>query len=524
MSQPAPERASPYTRENVRRGIVPYLLGRGMSAVAGFASIILLVRHMDVTSYAAYATLTGLTFMTATLSGLGLERAIARYVPEGRLHHPAGELARLVWWTSLVRFAAAGLLAVAYFAFWQVIDARLFSQVPLGPFTWALACYVLANTLFRHLSAVMQALVLQRSLTRILVVQWGGRLALIVALIAVYPGIDLDQAIWIMAAPEMIGALILMGAVHLHLSALGRDAHAAAETPGATWPVWREVADMALHNYGYNLLTAPPQGYFMRMLAAAVLPVPFVAGYGFFLSLFERVQPYLPLQLMYGMTEPVLIAGYVRDKHFDKLCQRSQFLFKANLLLLVPFLVWLAATTPDFTLVLTGGKFAEYSWLLFVIALQFVMGSHAVTSQLIVNAVGKSAILLKSGSHGLVAMISTLGLMVATGHSQYIAVSPVVYSIVNNLTIVTTLRHGGYDYTLPWTLIGKLSASAFVAWFAGIQAVAILHESRIHLIVVGAVIFLVFILVLSWLGGLTKKDRNLVLGMRHDQADNVKVD
>src|ERR1700752_5280110 len=44
----------PYRQENVRKGALHYLLGRGAAGVAGFAIVLLLVRFMDIANYAAY--------------------------------------------------------------------------------------------------------------------------------------------------------------------------------------------------------------------------------------------------------------------------------------------------------------------------------------------------------------------------------------------------------------------------------------------------------------------------------------
>jgi pyruvyl transferase EpsO len=298
MSSNSHPGASPYTRANVRQGILHYLLGRGMSGISGFVSIILLVRYMEVSVFAAYTTLIGLIMMVGILSSLGLERAATRYVPEGRLKHSAALLARFVWVTSAARLAIAALLTGMLGILWPFLGVSVFDRVPIGDFSWAIACYLIASTLFQYLSVVMQALVQQKVLTRILVIQWGGRLLLILALVASYSRITLDQALWIMALPEMVGVVVLALAVRRYLMKLHHHQHESPNITGATWPVWRDVRQMALHNHGYNLLTAPPQGYFMRMLAAAFLPVPFVAAYGFFLSLVERARPYLPMKLM----------------------------------------------------------------------------------------------------------------------------------------------------------------------------------------------------------------------------------
>jgi pyruvyl transferase EpsO len=505
---------SPYTRANVRQGILHYLLGRGMSGIAGIVAVILLVRYMDVEDYAAYTTLVSLIMMVRMLSGLGLERAATRYVPEGRLKHSSSLLVRFIWTTSLARIVVVALLTLLIGIFWQFLDDRVFGNVQIGAFTWAIACYLMASTLSQYLSLVLQAMVQQKALTRVLTVQWVGRLVLILVLVGTQSKITLDQALWIMAAPEMAGVVILAWVLRRHLSTLHHQQQVISSHTAVThWPAWPEVRKMALHNYGYNLLAMPPQNYFMLMLAAVFLPVPFVAAYGFFLNLVERARSYLPLQLMYGLAEPVLIAGFVKDNDFDKLCSRTRFLFKANLLILAPVLVWLVAVGPEFTSLMTGGKYAEYAWLLFLIVAQIVVGSHAVTSQLILNAVGQSHILLKSGIVSLLAMTAALAIAVLSDHWLYMVFTPLVYSIANNAFIVLAFRRRGYAYTLPWKDMAKIAASAVVAYLTVLPAIAMTHSPLGELVVAVGTGLFVFLLALWLLGAVDIEDRKIVRTM-----------
>jgi hypothetical protein len=64
--------SNPYTKENARQGALHYLMGRGAAGVAGFLTVILLVRFMDVQNYAAYTALSGLVALCGVLSGLGM--------------------------------------------------------------------------------------------------------------------------------------------------------------------------------------------------------------------------------------------------------------------------------------------------------------------------------------------------------------------------------------------------------------------------------------------------------------------
>ena len=125
--------SSPYSKESVRLGILHYLLGRGMAGLAGFATIILLVRYMDVQSYAGFTALTGLIAMSGIFAGLGLERAISRYVPEAKLERSAPELGRGSWQISAIKLIASILVCALFYSIWSHI-LSIFSDVRLQQF------------------------------------------------------------------------------------------------------------------------------------------------------------------------------------------------------------------------------------------------------------------------------------------------------------------------------------------------------------------------------------------------------
>lgn len=455
--------SSPYTKENVRTGIFHYLLGRGASGVASFFSVILLVRHMSVAHYAAYTALMGLGMLATLLSGLGLDRAITRYVPEGRLKHASAALIRFVWLTAGVRLAAVLLvLALMLLAWSQVL--HLFPAIGLDAFPIGLAFYLMAASLFQHFSTVLQALVQQKLLTRLMMFQWGGRFALICLFVLTQADISVDQSILVMAVPEMLGMLAMTLALHRHFVQLragesmpARDGH---------WPPWREVYALALHNHGYNLLAAPPQGYFMRLFAAALLPVQFVAAYGFFLSLGERVRQYLPLQMMFNLAEPILMAGYVQDRNFDKLAERTQLLYKLNLFFLAPAMVWLAFSAPALVNVITGGKYGELAWILLLVVAQMAIGSHALIVQLLLNAVGESKLLLRSGTGAMLLMCATLVAIYLHGTMSYLIFAPLVYEFSNNALALWQLGRKGHAYRIPLRFVAHVALASAVGGIA----------------------------------------------------------
>ncbi len=516
MTTPTPDIASislmgaaPYSRENVRKGIVHYLFGRSLSAVAGFFTIILLVRHMAVTDYAAYTAIFGLTMMAGMLAGLGMERALTRFIPEGLMHHGARALGRFIWVTSLIRLLVMVAIIGMLYLGWPLIAANFSSFDIARKFPPALGLLLLATAMFQLLSAVMQALVQQKTLTRVLVVQWGGRLGLILLLIAGFAEITLDQALWLMAVPDAIGAVILAVVIQRYLVGVHERQVQAANQPEPSqaiqsppphaWPSWPHVRRLALDNYGYNLLAALPQSSTMIILAAAFLAAPFVAAYGFYISVLDRLKQYLPLQFMLNLVEPLLIAGYVKDRDFERLCHHSRLLYKFNLLLLMPALAWIAAIAPQLTSLLTGGRFAEYAWIFPVLLLQIALGSHATIIQIIINAVGKSKILTVSGCAALAAMGVAIAAVLATGRVELLVCAPLAYELANNIVAVVALAKTGSRYDPQWRFHCKLIVATVVAYGCALFAIDTIDLPLAKILMAGTISLVVFGLIAALL-------------------------
>lgn len=487
--------ASPYTRENVRNGALHYLLGRGVAGLAGFATIILLVRNMDVAAYAGYTAISGLIMMSGVIAGLGLERAIARYVPEGRMEQTPAALAAFIWKTAALRLAASLLLALLVLAFWPQIG-MLLDYIDLADFQLPLALFLVAENLFSHFSSVFQSMMMQKTLTRLLVIQWGGRLLLIFVVLMSHASISLETALWITAIPELLGVLAFIVTLQWHMRHLSSLHTAGIGSASAIWPDWKTVLGMSLHNYGFSLLAAPPQGYFMRMLVAVTLPAETVAAYGFFQSIAEKARQYIPLHFFHSMIEPVLIARYLQDRDFSRLSQLCQLLYKSNVLLFVPAMAWVAAAGPDIAQALTGGKFAEQSWLLLIIMVQLLVGSHVVVLQLILNALGRSQMLLKASICALLAM-TVFWLAVSQVSMQGLLFGPLVFSLVVNLLIVLGLRSKDLVYQLSGTMMyGTVLAGliAAAATYLLLDVIQRINEVHAVALVSGIVVLLIYAL------------------------------
>lgn len=251
----------------------------------------------------------------------------------------------------------------------------------------------------------------------------------------------------------------------------------------------------------------------MIILAAAFLAAPFVAAYGFFISLMERCKQYLPLQFMLNLAEPVLIAAYVKDRDFDRLCHHNRLLYKFNLLFIMPALAWVAAIAPQITSLLTGGKYVEYAWLLPLLMMQLALGSHATVLQIIINAVGKSAVLSISGFSALLSMGFAILLAVAGGRAEYLVLAPLLYEFVNNAVAVAALRGRGYRYDPQFFFHAKLAVSTFLAWWFAHEALAYFSHPASAIAVAATVAFSGFVLVNGLLRTVDARDFQTLKGL-----------
>jgi O-antigen/teichoic acid export membrane protein len=490
--------SSPYSKDNVRQGFLHYLLGRGLSGLAGFATVILMARYMDVTSYAGFTALSGLISFAGILAGLGLDRTLSRYLPEVRLERSVDELERFIWQLTAVKLAASLLVCIVIFAFWKPI-LSIFTDVKLTYFPIALACFIVAETLFQHFSSVFQSLIQQKALTRILVIQWAGRLVMIFIMLRNGHHIGLEEALWIMALPEMLGLIAFVIIHKKYLKVLkGQSRHdEALHETSAAWPNWPEIAKMSANNYGFILLAAPPQGYFMKMLAAIFLPTQLVAAYGFFINIAEKVRQYIPLHFMYNLIEPVMVGNYLENKDFSALTKRCQWLYKSNLLLLIPAIAWVAAAGTYIVAALTAGKYQDELWILLVVMVQLTIGSHIVLLQLILNSVGKSILLVRAGFYSLMGML-VYWVIAHYIHVYLLLLGPLVFSLICNTYIIHSLKSAGYAYSISLRLfsgIGLAGLVAFLVVFATTTQLPSMIQSEFLIsLVSGGMIVLVYLL------------------------------
>lgn len=432
----------PYASGTVKKAAWQYLLGRLFTGCAGFAYLIILVRSMDAVPFARFVTMLGYAATVGLFCGFGIDKVASRYVPEGRLFHVGARLNHLIAALTAIRFVVLIGAAMATYCAWTALERVFFGGVHAMP--PGLMVLIVGLNMFQFLTAILQALVQQKLLTQTLITQWAGRLAILAVLINADARIELTGVLLISAIPELIGACALAVFVRSYLLKISENV--APSAGDSAWPSRPAMVKLALHNCGYSWLVAPPQGNSMVMISASLVAAPFVAAYGFFTGLIDRIKMYLPMMLVLNLVEPVLTAGYMRDRNFKTLADRAVLLYKINCLMVLMLATWTAIVATPLTAMLTHGRFLEYAFVLTVVLIQLALGSQNIVLQIIVNNVGRSDFLTRSGLAALLAMGIALLFLVGTQHSRYFYFLPLIYEIVNSVAIIFLLRKNGFNY------------------------------------------------------------------------------
>jgi len=159
----------------------------------------------------------------------------------------------------------------------------------------------------------------------------------------------------------------------------------------------------------------------------------------------------------------VLIARYLQDKSFTQLIERCHTLFKFNLIIFIPAIAWIVAAGSDVIGAVTGGKFQDQTWILLIVMLQLLIGSHGILLQLILNALGLSKILAKASIYGL-AVAVLYAIACITFYTPAVIAAPIAFALVTNSFVIIALNKQDYAYQPAWKIIGLMSITAAIPW------------------------------------------------------------
>lgn len=385
---------SAYGGERVRRGLWHFLLGKGVSSVAGLAAMVLVVRGLTIEEFAAYSVLVALVEVFTAVSGLGLSHLVLRYVPElfNRAELVAlGRLVRTVLALRtgvLVLVVAGAALAAAPLAGWLGLEKhlaalQLFLLVVGLRTTSHFLSQVMDSTLHQGVSQVAFS---SAALLRCAGMVWlmhGGQVSLL-------PVIALE------AACDALACVVLLFGL-FRLLALNRDAPTVDTTNDWLKANARQLSRFALTAYLQHLATLPFGGNTNRLVGGVLFGERMMAGFGFALSLYDYVKRYLPTQLLVGVIRPVIVARYTADKNFQRvaaLCEKS---FQVNLSLLLIIATPVVVAGPEILAAISAGKYGQDSaWILIALIALLSLETRRMLLEVLTQTVERYDLMIRS--------------------------------------------------------------------------------------------------------------------------------
>jgi O-antigen/teichoic acid export membrane protein len=488
--------SSRYSGERVRRGIVHFLLGKGVSAVCGFLAMVLVVRALSLQGFADYTVLVALVELATALSGLGLGHVLLRYVPELYEKQHRLSLRRLVWGALGMRTVAVVLLALVLHGASSGL-AQLVGIAGGGAVVSAFLAVVVLRSTAHFLSQVLESTLHQG------ISQTGFSLAALLRMIGMAwlmqrgGEVSLIDVIYVEAAADAACMLVLAAGLVkvLYEKAVAAEVNAA----DGRWMQGRLQAMVRFAAAGYvqHLVILPYGGNTNRLVAGHMLAAPAVASYGFAQSLYEYLKRYLPAQLMVGLIRPVIVARWARERSFPAIAEISSQVVLINVLLVGGVLAVLAVAGRESLYVISGGKYANESLaVLFGLCVVLLLETQRQQIEVLVQTVERYEELIPSNALVAASVLGAIVLLPVLGALAF-PVANAVGLVAGNRWVLARLRKHGYEYRNDWrgtALVALCGACAVAAGW-------LLRAAGLHWAAAAGVVLLVFSTLAWWLLG-----------------------
>lgn len=384
-----------YGAQRIKRGLTHFLTGKGISSIAGFLAVILLVRLLPIESFAAYSVLTAFVELITAVSGFGMAHLMVRYVPELYAKHYQVALRSLIVRSTVIRtfilFAVVGLgLAVAgpmapAIGLGSQIDAfKVFLIVVILRCSTHFLSQILESTLHQGIT--------QFAFSATALVRLVG-----MAILTYQGNADLETVIWVEAIADLISLLIVSYGI-IKVIILSK-AVKAAPSDDRNWisKNTRSLFAFAAQGYLQHLAILPYGGHTNRLVGGHMLATGALANYGFSQTLYEYVKRYLPAQLLVGLIRPVVVSRYVARNDFSVAARLCGYVLQINILIMGLGFALLLVSGSDLLSFISNGKYGtDAKWLLLALMVVLLLETQRQQLELLVQTIGKYQILIPS--------------------------------------------------------------------------------------------------------------------------------
>ncbi len=453
--------AAGYSRRAFGRSALHYILGRISNALLAFLVFALVARHLPASQYALYVAAFACLELGLVIFGFGMEWVTAVYIPQMKLKGGGRALSRFIWQCAALQggMLAGGALLMGSTA------SYLAGLLELQDAAAVLRLYALVmlvegvSRVFRDqlLSCLLQQGAAQISQLARNLVMLGFALQL-----SQQPGWANAQTL----AWAELGAASL--SLFCSLLALGYPLYLnrvePAADPGWQRPAWSRMLAAGRNAWLSNLANLSWGGQVVILLASRWMGPETTAALGFARNLSEQVRRYMPMEFLFGVIRPMLIARYTQDGDAHRLALRGGLMYRANLLFLLPLLALVLARGGEVCAFLSNGRYEDAQGLLLGWLLVLVFWAHHRVSDLLAHALGRSGITSRVSAFLL---LTPLLLATAAWQQSYLGMFAVLAAAELAYSLLV-LRQLGI-YRLNW----KAMAMQFALLLPGVMVASL---------------------------------------------------
>jgi hypothetical protein len=441
-----------FGKARVKRGLIHFLVGKTISALAGLLAMVFVVRGLSIADFAAYSVLIALVEVFTAVSGLGLAHVVLRYVPELYATHRSASLRSVILSTLGIRssvLVAALLLAyvlvqpLAQFLKLNGVLAafELFMLVVALRSTSHFLSQILESTLHQGISQIaFSASAIGRCIGMIWLL-WTGEVTLlhVVALEAVCDG---------------FACCMLAVGISVVLKSVARDKDSHLDDK-VWWSSQRTtVAKFAVTAYLQHLATLPFGGNTNRLVGGVMFGDRIMATFGFAQSLYEYFKRYLPTQLLVGLIRPIVVARFSVNRNFSAAARLCDQALHVNLVFLSGAIAVLSISGIELLTLMSAGKYGvESVWLLISMLILLCLETQRLIIEVLTQTVERYGLMIPSNLF--------LSASVLVGIAGYPFIGALSFPIANALALLIAncwllqkLKSLGFSYTHEWRRSG----------------------------------------------------------------------
>jgi len=490
----------------VSRSLQHFLLGKGVAMICAFGVLFLLARLLDTPAYAFYVSLQAVVLLIGRVSGLGLQKAMLRYLPELRATGNHFGAYRLLWRGTLLR---ATLLALATGAALLALPllGRAFG---LEQWLWLVPWYLLLGWLRlinQWIAAMLESFLWQKQAQYPVA---AGALLRLGGVLLLGTDLDLQSLLLVELVAEAVVALLL-----IHGWRARRRAD--PERCDGDWQWWTDNRSRVLR-FGFWAFLQNQCGLFYgsapnRLVAAHLLPSAEVALFGLADNLINLVRRFMPTQLFIGLIRPVALARFSTRGKFSQVAWVAGLAFRLNLALLTLGAALMISVGEPLFDWLTGGKYPAAAWLVAgLLALTAVEGLRAMVELMAQAVEGNQSLfvsnLIQSASLLLaIPLVPVIGLWALVGAN-------ILGTLLANLWLLVRLRRDGHSFSVNPKRTGMIAAYGIGAALTGSS----LAVAGVHFVAAGAAVVVLYGGLCLWKPPLQSDERKTLLRVIRPKA------